>query len=97
MSALLDALARGQGQYRAVELLAPTATSDQIRKLDAAGVRGVRFNFVFHLNNVHWSQVQETGSLIAPLGWNYCITNAQKRLHGPMGRAEVWGRVGSNV
>src|SRR3546814_768457 len=82
MSALLDALARGQGQYRAVALLAPTATSDQIRKLDAAGVRGVRFNFVAHLNNVPWSQVQETARLIAPFGWHICIHSDQQSLPG---------------
>jgi predicted TIM-barrel fold metal-dependent hydrolase len=112
MSAVLDALARGQGQYRAVALLPSTATSDQIRKLDAAGVRGVRFNFVAHLDNAPWSEVQAMARLIAPFGWHICIHSDQqslpdllpllKQLETPfvldhMGRVSAGNGVGSDL
>src|SRR3546814_1420814 len=42
----------------------------------------VRFNFVAHLNNVPWSQVQETARLIAPFGWHICIHSDQQSLPG---------------
>src|SRR3546814_6173004 len=42
----------------------------------------VRFNFVAHLNNVPWSQVQETARLIAPFGWHICIHSDKQSLPG---------------
>lgn len=80
MSAVLDALARGGGQYRAVALLPPTATAADVKQLDAAGVRGVRFNFVAHLQNVAWSEVRDMARLIAPFGWHVCIHSDRQSL-----------------
>lgn len=80
MSAVLDALAKGRGQYRAVALLPPTATAADVKRLDAAGVRGVRFNFVAHLKNVAWGEVQDMARLIAPFGWHVCIHSDRQSL-----------------
>src|SRR5690606_16792590 len=57
----------------AVALLRGDATPDEVARLDRAGVRGVRFNFVAHLQNTPWEQVEKTARLIAPFGWHICI------------------------
>ncbi|MGB3290014.1 MAG: amidohydrolase family protein [Burkholderiaceae bacterium] len=80
MSAVLDALAKGGGQYRAVALLPSMATAAEVKRLDAAGVRGVRFNFVAHLKNVAWSEVRDMARLIAPFGWHLCIHSDRQSL-----------------
>ncbi|HEY9281567.1 MAG TPA: amidohydrolase family protein [Eoetvoesiella sp.] len=82
MSAVLDALDRGQGQYRGVALLAPDVTSEQIKQLDARGVRGARFNFVSHLGGSGWQDVERTAQLIAPYGWHICIHTDKASLPG---------------
>jgi len=80
MSAVLDALEKGDGRYRAVALLPPTATAADVRRLDAAGVRGVRFNFVAHLESAAWSEVRDMARLIAPFGWHICIHSDRQSL-----------------
>jgi 2-pyrone-4,6-dicarboxylate lactonase len=80
MSAVLDALAKGRGQYRAVALLPAAATAADVKRLDAAGVRGVRFNFVAHLKNVAWTEVQDMARLIADFGWHICIHSDRQSL-----------------
>jgi predicted TIM-barrel fold metal-dependent hydrolase len=82
MSAVLDALSKGKGRYRAVALLRSDATLDDVTKLDRAGVRGVRFNFVSHLKNVPWEEVQRIARLIEPLGWHVCIHSDSHSLSG---------------
>ncbi|WP_028356806.1 amidohydrolase family protein [Bordetella petrii] len=73
MSATLDALDRGAGQYRAVALLAPDADERRIAELDRRGVRGVRFNFVAHLAHAGWDELARVAPRIAPFGWHVCI------------------------
>lgn len=82
MSAVLDALDKGKGQYRGVALLAPDASSGQVRDLDARGIRGVRFNFIAHLGNSGWPQVERIARLIAPLGWHLCVHTDKASLPG---------------
>src|SRR6266516_1730097 len=48
-TALLDALASGQGRYRGVALVTPQTPAREVARLDAAGVRGARLNFLPHL------------------------------------------------
>ena len=48
-TAMLDAIARGNGRYRGVAIVDGDVTDEQLADLNARGVRGVRFNFVAHL------------------------------------------------
>lgn len=82
MSAVLDALDKGNGQYRGVALVAPEVRSEQIRHLDSRGVRGVRFNFISHLGSSNWSDVERIATLIAPYGWHLCIHTDKESLLG---------------
>lgn len=91
MSAVLDALHKGAGQYRGVALLAPDVTSEQIAYLDSRGVRGVRFNFIAHLGNAGWSDVERIAALIAPFGWHLCIHTDRGSLLGVLPMLERLG------
>ena len=44
--ALVDALINAEGRARGVAVVSPTVTDDELKVMDAAGVRAVRFNFV---------------------------------------------------
>lgn len=69
--ALLDALRRGDGRHRGVALLPQDIRDDEIRELHAAGVRGVRFNFVGHLGTApSHSAVRAMAERVGPLGWH---------------------------
>ena len=46
--ALLDALSRRRQGLRGVAVVEPDITADEVRALDDAGIRGVRFNLVDH-------------------------------------------------
>ncbi|HZL32020.1 MAG TPA: amidohydrolase family protein [Pseudolabrys sp.] len=45
-----DALAATSGKYLGVALLPPDVGSDELRRLDGLGFRGVRYNFMRHLH-----------------------------------------------
>jgi predicted TIM-barrel fold metal-dependent hydrolase len=45
-SVMLHALAQGQGRHRGVAVVEPDITDQELDRLHAAGVRGVRFNLV---------------------------------------------------
>lgn len=49
--AMLDAIAGGGGKYRGVCMADDRFTADDFDRLHEGGVRGVRFNFVKHLNS----------------------------------------------
>ncbi|MFF0298444.1 amidohydrolase family protein [Kitasatospora sp. NPDC004614] len=72
--ALLDALHRSGGRARGVATVRPGVSDAELRELHAAGVRGVRFNFVRRLVDVTpraelWDVVER----IAPLGWHVVL------------------------
>ena len=72
--ALVDALRASQGRARGVASVARGVTDTQLRELDAAGVRGVRFNFVKRLVDATPREVlEEIAQRIAPLGWHIVI------------------------
>lgn len=48
-SAMLDAIAQGEGRYAGVAMIDESFTDDDLRELHDGGVRGARFNFVAHL------------------------------------------------
>lgn len=72
--AMVDALRASNGLARGVATVTREFTDEQFRELDAAGVRGVRFNFVKRLVDVTPREVLvEIAGRIQPLGWHIVI------------------------
>jgi 2-pyrone-4,6-dicarboxylate lactonase len=72
--ALVDALHASQGRARGVASVAPGVSDSQLHALDAAGVRGVRFNFVKRLVDTTPREVLEAiARRVAALGWHIVI------------------------
>ncbi|WP_417218005.1 amidohydrolase family protein [Arthrobacter sp.] len=70
-SVLFDALERGQGAYRAVALLGPETTIEDIRTMDAAGFCGARVHFAPHLGAPPTrEELRRLVDLIGPFGWH---------------------------
>ncbi|HTK02069.1 MAG TPA: amidohydrolase family protein [Bordetella sp.] len=69
--AMLDAIARAPDRYRGVALVAPDVSTDELKRLHAQGVRGVRYNFMPHLGkSADPDEVRAVAGRIAPLGWH---------------------------
>lgn len=72
--ALVDALRASEGRARGVASVARSVTDSELLALDAAGVRGVRFNFVKRLVDTTPREVlEEIANRVAPLGWHIVI------------------------
>jgi len=72
--ALLDALRSSDGKARGVATVKADVTDQQLRELDEAGVRGVRFNFVKRLVDTTPRHVlKEIAERVYPLGWHVVI------------------------
>lgn len=72
--ALVDALQQSAGRARGVATVRPSITDAELSALDAAGVRGVRFNFVKRLvDTTPRETLLEIAHRIAPLGWHIVI------------------------
>ena len=72
--ALLDALHDAQGRARGVVTVRPDISGRELQSLDAAGVRGVRFNFVRRLVDTTPREVLAAiARRVAPLGWHIVI------------------------
>jgi 2-pyrone-4,6-dicarboxylate lactonase len=72
--ALVDALQAAEGRARGVATVTAEVTDAELRALDAAGVRGVRFNFVKRLVDTTPREVlQQIAGRVAPLGWHVVI------------------------
>jgi 2-pyrone-4,6-dicarboxylate lactonase len=72
--ALLDALRRSDGRARGVATLRADVSDAELAALDAAGIRGVRFNFVKRLvDAVPRETLAAIAARIAPLGWHVVI------------------------
>lgn len=73
-SALLDALAASNGRARGVATVRRDVTDQQLHSMHAAGVRGVRFNFVKRLVDfTPRDELMEIAARIAPLGWHVVV------------------------
>lgn len=73
-AAMVDALEAGNGNYRGIAMVDRDVTSAELEALDAAGVRGVRFNFVAHLGDAaDKDAVREIVEKIKPLGWHIVV------------------------
>jgi len=72
--AMVDALRRSNGRARGVATVGATVTDVELDALDAAGVRGVRFNFVKRLVDTTPPDVLKSiAKRIVPLGWHIVI------------------------
>jgi 2-pyrone-4,6-dicarboxylate lactonase len=73
-AALLDALQSAGDKARGVATIGPDISDQDLKAMDAAGVRGVRFNFVKRLVDFTPRDVLEKiARRIAPLGWHVVI------------------------
>ena len=72
--ALVDALTASGGAARGVATVTADVRDAELRELDAAGVRGVRFNFVRRLVDTTPREVlARIAQRVAPLGWHVVI------------------------
>ena len=73
-AALVDALQASDGKARGIATVRPDVTDSELVHLDAAGVRGVRFNFVKRLVDPQPDEYYRgIVDRIAPLGWHVVI------------------------
>jgi 2-pyrone-4,6-dicarboxylate lactonase len=73
-SAMLDAVRASGGRARGVATVRPDVGDAELRALDAAGVRGVRFNFVRRLvDSSPKDELRAVARRIAPLGWHIVL------------------------
>jgi 2-pyrone-4,6-dicarboxylate lactonase len=72
--AMVDALVRSDGRARGVATVREDISDAELKALDAAGVRGVRFNFVRRLvDTTPPATLLRIAQRIAPLGWHVVI------------------------
>jgi 2-pyrone-4,6-dicarboxylate lactonase len=72
--AMLDAVRAAGGRARGVATVRPDVSDAELRELDEAGVRGVRFNFVRRLvDAAPTDELATIAKRIAPLGWHVVV------------------------
>jgi 2-pyrone-4,6-dicarboxylate lactonase len=72
--ALVDALQSSGGKAKGVATVKADVTDDELKTLDAAGVKGVRFNFLKRLVDFAPREtLQKIAAKVAPLGWHIVI------------------------
>ena len=72
--AMLDAIASSSGAWRGVAMVEAKVTDRELEALHAAGVRGVRFNFVAHLGGApDLNAVDQVLRRVDPLGWHVVL------------------------
>jgi 2-pyrone-4,6-dicarboxylate lactonase len=89
-----DAIAARTGTYRGVALLKADVSDAELKRLDAAGFCGVRFNYMSHLGEGEpVANVLALAKRVAPLGWHLQVHGdpdgvlhdiAPKLLSGPV-------------
>ncbi|MFC3851391.1 amidohydrolase family protein [Salinispirillum marinum] len=73
-SAMVDALQHSKGMARGIATVKRSISDAELHALDAAEVRGVRFNFVKRLVDfTPKEELMEIAQRIAPLGWHIVI------------------------
>jgi 2-pyrone-4,6-dicarboxylate lactonase len=84
--ALVDALDKAGDKARGVAVLDPLVTDDELKAMDAAGVRGTRFNFLPRLADEAPHEIyQQIADRVSKLGWHivvYFEAHDLGRLHG---------------
>lgn len=72
--AMVDACLASEGKARGVATVRRNVSDEELRKLHAAGVRGVRFNFVRRLVDfTPKDELMEIANRIASLGWHVVV------------------------
>jgi len=72
--ALVDALNSAGELARGVAFVGKEVTTEELQKMDAAGVRAVRFNFVKRLvDDTPWENFLAIYEKIKPLGWHIVV------------------------
>lgn len=73
-AALINALVNSNNKARGIAVIGEDVTDDELKKMDRAGVRGVRFNFVKRLVDFTPRDVLERiAKRIKPLGWHIVV------------------------
>lgn len=73
-AAMVDAVESSGGLARGIATVDPDVTETELHRLHAAGVRGVRFNFLKRLvNTAPKNELAAIARKIAPLGWHVVI------------------------
>jgi 2-pyrone-4,6-dicarboxylate lactonase len=82
-TAMVDALEAAGEKAKGIAVVAHDVTTDELKAMDAAGVLGVRFNFLKRLVDAtpreHYQQIVEK---IVPLGWHIVIYFEAPELEG---------------
>jgi predicted TIM-barrel fold metal-dependent hydrolase len=74
MRVTLDGIARSKGSMRGVAVVDPGVSDAELARLDAGGIRGVRFNFVRHLGGMpDMAFFQRVLAQVEPLGWHVVL------------------------
>ncbi|MGC2518884.1 MAG: amidohydrolase family protein [Burkholderiales bacterium] len=74
MRVTLDAIASSNGNYRGVAVVGKNATDAELERLNAGGIRGVRFNFVAHLGGAPDLELFDRMlGRVAGLGWHVVL------------------------
>jgi 2-pyrone-4,6-dicarboxylate lactonase len=74
MRVTLDAIARSGGAMRGVCVVDPGVTEAELARLDAGGIRGVRFNFVKHLGGMpDMGFFERVLAMVEPMGWHVVL------------------------
>jgi 2-pyrone-4,6-dicarboxylate lactonase len=73
-AATLNGIAKSNGKARGVAVVDPDISPDELKRLDAGGIRGVRFNFLKRLvDNAPKDKFLEIARKIEPLGWHVVV------------------------
>ena len=74
MTVTLDGIARSNGTMKGVAVVDPGVTDAELARLDAGGIRGVRFNFVKHLGGMpDMAFFQRVLAQVEALGWHVVL------------------------
>ena len=72
--ALIDALVTSNGRAKGVAFIDESFTDDQLKEMDAQGIKGVRFNFIKRLVDSTPKDVMvRIANRIAKLGWQIVV------------------------
>lgn len=76
-----DAVRQRPASYRGIALLPPDVADAELRRLDAAGFRGVRFNYYRHLGaGASPPEVRALARRLAEIGWHLQIHASGDRI-----------------
>jgi 2-pyrone-4,6-dicarboxylate lactonase len=79
--AMVDALEASNGRAKGVAFVSEAVTESELKALDRAGVKGVRFNFIRRLvDSTPCDVMQRIAARVAPLGWHVVIYFEQAEL-----------------